>query len=317
MKPAGTGTPPGRLTSAFACAHAIAAGAVPNAPVIVVGQVGAEAHAAACGLTVQARITPPLGQPRLGRPTLARIAGGVDRIICWSDELAPMVVGIGEDVELVSTLPDRCRVSIRRLTKVACYTDHDTAIWTTRGITPHRLDLPACDPQTDGLSRAAARARLGVDDRTLVFAALGDEPARTNARGLTFMLTVLDATRFPVCGIAPQTARNVIAARRHHRATGAPYRLLLTKRTPSDWLAGVDFAILPPRDDSGCDALLQRYAESFGCETVRLSHSGKASMGPSQGTGSEHESLLDRLDQAMVERAENTTASGLAEAPHA
>ncbi len=295
----------GRLSPLFAYQQAVRRGTIAHAPLTLVGPGGANDHAAACGVPPRHRITAPLGTPRLARAALRRIAGGIERIVCWSDELATLAVGIAEHTELVSTRPELCLLPTRRLSGVTCLNDHDAAVWSQRGIAPEISDRtqPAPPAKHD---RAALRARLGVDDRTLLFAAIADQPTAADARGMIFMLTVLHATGFPVQAIVPRNAYNAVAARRHHRATGQPYPLLMTERPPAEWLTAADVAVLPPPDRSGADAVLESACRGFGCEIIRLDAHGKPSTRPGWSALADAEpdaerSLLDRLD-GMVAR---------------
>jgi hypothetical protein len=310
ITPAGRHLAPGRLTPAIACAQAIHAGLSPNAPVILVGQRESDRHARQMGLSLRHHLTPPLGLARLARPALRRVAGGVDRVICWSDELAPLATGMADNIELMSTRPDLCTVSPRRFSKITCYTDQDTATWTARGLIPERIDISTLQPvisTTASEARKAARDLLAINDETLLFAAISDRPSQADARGLAFLLTVLNATGFPVSAIAPDTARNAIAARRHHRATDRPYRMLLTRRPTGDWLPGADFVVLSHESSrDGSDAILEAYCHSFGCQIIRLDQAGKPTIG---ARGDAHDSLLARLDRAMLNRTSTPIAT--------
>ncbi|MFK7884556.1 MAG: hypothetical protein AB8F26_10285 [Phycisphaerales bacterium] len=293
-KPASTHAP-GRLTPAFACAQAIKQGLAPNAPIMVVGPEDAESHAVSCGLSVHRRIASPIGMPRLGRPALRSLVGGVDRIICWSDELIGMATGIAEHAELISTAPHLCTVPARKIANVSCLTDHDASIWADRGIVTELLKInPGVLRQQD--QRETARELLGIAPETLVFIAIADQPEHADARGLVFLMTVLDATKFRVQAIIPKHARNAAAARRHHRAIGNQYPLWLSERTPLEWLRVADLAALPASDGSGSDLLLELMCESQGCPVIRLDSGGTARIGP-DGTG--EQSLLEELDELV------------------
>ncbi|MEM9373989.1 MAG: hypothetical protein AAGA55_10125 [Planctomycetota bacterium] len=292
----------GRLTPAFACARAIELGLTPNAPVILLGSSGAERHAHSLGLRVHQRISLPLGVPRMGRSAMRRIAGGVDRLICWSDEDAGAAVGITDCVELVSTEPDRLAVPSRRLSGVTCLNARNAALWAERGVTASVIDL-AANNHANIARRDAMRGQLGVPEDHLLFAALADRPRATDARGLVFALTVLCAGRFPVQSIVPAAALNLPAARRHHRATGSLHRMLTTERPPADWLGAVDFLVLPERREHGADTLMETMCRSQGCAVLRMTRAGTLTT----DTGnSASDSLLDLLDAAVAQRREES-----------
>ncbi|MEM9374327.1 MAG: hypothetical protein AAGA55_11865 [Planctomycetota bacterium] len=292
----------GRLTPRIAYERAIRLGLSTNAPLVLVGPGGAEDDARASGIEPRHRIAAPIGSARMARSALRRIAGGIDRIVCWYDELAVMAAGIAEHTELVSTQPYLCSVPHRRLSGVTCLNQHDAARWAERGIIPNVIDLTEA-PIQPHRSRPATRERFCISSDALLFVAVADNPLHADARGLIFMLTVLHATGFPVQAVIPRGASNMVAARRHHRATGQPYPLLLTERPASEWLAAADVAVLPVSDRSGGDALLESECRSNGCEIIRMDTRGKPTIGPgSDARSGGGQPLLDRLDKIVASR---------------
>jgi hypothetical protein len=303
----------GRLSPALLLAHALANGLTPPGPVVVVGPTGAADTARRCGLDPTATLAPPLGNPRMGRPGLRRIAGGADRVVCWSDEIAPLVARTGEQVRLVSTLPDACPEPPRRFSAITVLTEHDAGRWRERGASQVTV-APWADRLREGppggagglggaggagQAGAALRARAGVDERTLVLTALHDTPRQTDARGLAFLLSVLHTTGYPVCGVIPSIAANAPSAARHVRSLASRYRLLVCDGPVTDLLSGVDVAVMPEQPDTGSGQVLDAFAASHGCRVVRLSHRGRAGLKSTPGVAAP---ILEALDAIRGER---------------
>lgn len=294
----------GRVSPALLCARSIAAGTTPNAPVIVVGTDRAADHARACGLTVTATVTPPLGNPRMARGAFRRIAGVAERIVCWSDELAPLAVHNAGEIELMSTRPDLCTRPHRRFTRIACYRDRDHALWSQRGASPVQIELPSI-PAADAEAKALARERLGIDRPTIVLGALCDDVASANARGTAFLGTVLQETGYDITVVLPESADNLPSARRHHRARGRRFRMILTDRSPVEWLPALDFVATPHCTGTGADVCAAQLAMAAGAEIVRLGTGGKATLASAKHDAG---TLLARLDAVAAASHERVTA---------
>lgn len=283
------------LSSAVLCAAAIKNGTTPDASVIVVGGDHACEYAESCGLRVTATIAPPLGRPSMARRMLQRVAGGVDRIICWSDELSKLAIGNADCVELMSTNPDQSKVTPRRFARIICFTDHDFASWSSRGGTPERQQLPVLHKAPESL-RGATRNKLGIREPTVVLSAIANVPTESDARGATLLATVLQETGYDITVLVPSFANNIVPARRHHSARGSLYRMIITERSPIEWIAAADFVIVPIGNATGSDACLQSLIDSVGAESLRLGGRGKATLGHAKH---EDGSFIDRLDLAL------------------
>lgn len=286
---------PGRLAPALLLASALERGLCHPGPVVAVGP-GQDTLPAP--LTLTARICPPVGEPRLGRSALARLARPCERIVCWSDELAPMARGLADEVHLVSTDPDACPSRPRHLSRITTLTERDSQRWRERGASPEPADWLA-RPEPPDPVRPALRT-LPVDPGTLVVAALADRPRRTDARGLAFLLSVLHVTGYPVCGLAPSVAESAAAARRHLRGLGDPFRLLLTERPLTTLLDQIDVAVMPEESDCAASLALQAAAEAQGCRVVRLSRRGRAGLKSTPGAVAP---VLEAFDAALAARA--------------
>lgn len=291
----------GRLAPALLLAHALECGLVPPGPVIVCGPSGAAQTAAACGLTPHARVAPPLGEPSLARPALRRVLPGADRLVCWSDECAPLARRMATEVRLISTRPGRCRLGPRHFAGVTVLTETDARLWRLRGGDP-RVESGWIDSVRSVAHPPAARRlreETGIGEGLLLIGALSDQPAATDARGLAFLLSVLRTTGYPVCGVAPSVSHNTHAARRHIRGLVEGYPLLVTDRPIVELLHEIDAVTMPEADRSGAGRILEAAALSRGCRVIRLSHRGKAGLKSTPGAVAP---ILETLDAILAER---------------
>lgn len=305
---------PGRLSPALVLAHAMAEGSCPPGPVLVVGPEGCDRTAAACGLPCDDVLTLPLGLPHLGRPGMMARTRGLQRLICWSDELAPLVRRAADEIHLVSTDPELCPGLARHFARITTLTDHDAAAWRERGAAPVRanawVEAIRSTPVAPAPAVAALRARAGKSE--VLITALQDHPARTDARGLVFLLSVLSTNGYPVCGLAPSIAGNIASARRHISGLVRGYRLLVTEEPLPGLLGAVDMAVMPEEPQTGASVILQAAAEARGCRVIRLSHRGKAGLKSTPGTAAP---VLENLDAIQAER--RLAAAEAAEPVHA
>lgn len=291
----------GRLAPVLLLAHALREGHCPAGPVLLVGPDGAARAAAACGLEHTASLTLPLGEPLLGRRALRRRARGLNRLICWSDELAPLVRRAAHEVHLVSTDPARCPAPARHFARITTLTDHDAAAWRVRGAAPVRADawIDEIRHAPPALPRTDLRRRLAIPDDQILIAALRDRPADTDARALAFLLSVLHTTGYPVCAVTPTVAANIAVARRHLVALVRRYRLLLTEHPLPALLHEIDLAVVPEGPPTGASMILQAAAEARGCRVIRLTDRGKAGLRSAPGAAAP---LLDVLESIIQER---------------
>lgn len=293
---------PGRVAPLVLLAHALRAGLCNPGPVIVVGASGAEETASSLGLTPAARVCLPLGVPRLGRRALARLLRGVERVICWSDELTPLVRGMADEVRLVSTDPDACPATPRQLAQITTLTEHDAQRWRLRGGTPETHDdwIEQIREHPSDTPPSGLRAAHSISDSTLVVTTFADRPAATDARSLAFLLSVLHTTGYAVCGVVPSVAHNTHAARRHIRGLVSRYPLLVTERPIHTLLDGIDVVILPKEDDSAASLILEAFAGANGCRVIRLSPKGRAGLKSTPGAVAP---ILETLDALLAARA--------------
>jgi hypothetical protein len=291
----------GRLSPLLLLAHALREGRRPPGPVLLVGPEGCGRTAAGCGLHHDATITLPLGQPRLGRPALLARTRRLQRLVCWSDELAPLVHRAADEVHLVSTDPDRCPGLARHFARITTLTEHDAALWRQRGAAPVRanawVEAIRRTPVDPGPGVDRLRDRLGPEE--ILITALEDRPSRTDARGLAFLLSVLSTNGYPICGLVPSIAGNVHAARRHIAGLIRGYRLLVTEEPLPALLGAVDMVVMPEEPQTGASVILQAAAEARGCRVIRLSHRGKAGLKSTPGTAAP---VLENLDAILAER---------------
>ncbi len=298
---------PGRLAPLLLLAHALSEGKCPPGPVLLVGPEGCDRTAAACGLTHHATMSLPLGRPRLGRPALLARTRGLQRLVCWSDELTPLVHRAADEVHLVSTDPDRCPDPPRHFARITTITEHDAAVWRRRGAAPVRADtwveaLRASAPPS--IPHHPRDLRDRADPGAVLITALEDRPAQTDARALAFLLSVLHTNGYPVCGLTPSIAANTASARHHIAGLVRGYRLLLTDEPLPALLGGIDMVVMPEEARTGASMILQAAAEARGCRVIRLSHRGRAGLKSTPGTAVP---ILQILDAILAERSAAAT----------
>jgi hypothetical protein len=305
---------PGRLAPLLLLAHALHEGRCPAGAVLLVGPEGCERTAAGCGLRHDGTITLPLGQPRLGRPALLARTRGLQRLICWSDELAPLVRRAADEIHLVSTDPDRCPGLARHFARITTLTEHDAALWRQRGAAPVRANawVDAIRNTPVDPNRALDGLRERLDPGDILITALEDHPSRTDARGLAFLLSVLSTNGYPVCGLVPSIAGNAHAARRHIAGLVSGYRLLVTEEPLPALLGGIAMAVMPEEPQTGASVILEAAAEARGCRVIRLSHRGRAGLKSAPGAAAP---ILQTLDAVLAER--RAAAAVAAEPIHA
>lgn len=292
---------PGRLAPLLLIAHALNEGRCPPGPVLLVGPEGCGRTAAGCGLRHDDTLTLPLGQPRLGRPALLARTRGLQRLICWSDELAPLVRRAADEVHLVSTDPDRCPGLARHFARITTLTEHDAALWRQRGAAPVRANAWVEAIRNTSVEPTAGVAGLHdrLGPRDILVTALDDRPSRTDARGLVFLLSVLSTNGYPICGLVPSIAGNVHAARRHIAGLVRGYRLLVTEEPLPALLGGVAMAVMPEEPETGASVVLQAAAEARGCRVIRLNPRSKAGLKSAPGAAAP---ILETLDAILGER---------------
>lgn len=289
----------GRLAPLLLLAHALNERRCPPGPVLLVGPEGCGRTAAGCGLGHDDTLTLPLGQPRLGRPGLLARTRGLQRLICWSDELAPLVQRAADEVHLVSTDPDLCPGLARHFARITTLTEHDAAIWRQRGAAPVRADAWVDAIRTAQTPSGECGLRDRAGPRRVLITALEDRPAGTDARGLAFLLSVLHTNGYPICGLVPSLAGNAHAARRHIAGLISRYRLLVTDEPLPALLGEIDMAVMPEQPETGASVVLQAAAEARGCRVIRLSHRGKAGLKSTPGVAAP---ILQTLDAILSER---------------
>jgi hypothetical protein len=294
----------GRLAPPLLLGESLRAGRVPRGRVVVVGPTGAAETARACGLSPDCFLTLPVGRPALGRRGFRRVAAGVQRIICWSDELSPLVRRMADEVHLVSTDPDRCPAPPRHFARVTVLTEEDERVWRGRGGSPVLEADSAEHAPAGSLSPADRRADLPVDASMLTLASLDDRPASTDARGLAFLLSVLHTTGYPVCGLVPSIAGNAFVARRHIRGLTSRYPLLLTERPLIALLRSIDIVITSDESKTGANAVLESVARAHGVRVIRLSHKGRAGLKSTPGAAAP---ILQTLDAILADRRDAPT----------
>ena len=280
------------------CALAIEQGLTPPGPIILIGNSSCESQARLLGLHWNLRLAPPMGKPELLRRQVRQLTKNASRVICWNDELAPLLKGIPAELDLISTLPSHAPSYVSKRVNIRTFEHTDTDIWNDRNNTATLDNLlsPLLDNLTDN-ARPVSRASIGIDDTTMCIGVLADRPSDVDARELAFLLGLLNASGYTLTGIVPSTASHLAAARRHHRGLGSQFQLLVATDPITTLLPVFDALIHPCFDGSGSSMLIERMCENADVPVLRLKHSGREGLSRAPGVAGP---IIEQLDE-MIE----------------
>ena len=286
----------------------------PNARIITIGDSTTRRSAQALGVHISNHNAPLLGKPNtLKRRIINDLkTAQPSRIICWSDELLNLssAVASAMDVplELISTKPTLLSKPPQNIDTIRVFENQDHDRWQDLRHTCQTDQFLAqhIDPQQPEHSdRSQARIKLGIEDDTIVIAAVADNPSHVDAREFAFLLGLLAVSGYSTLGIIPNTAQNLNQALRHHRGLDQPFRIMTTSQTLPQILPLLDAYIHPTDEISGSTQLLDRYLERAGIHKLNLRHAGKAGFSRAQGTAGQ---LLDEMDDIIEHMKERMTS---------
>ena len=289
----------GRTLPAILCANAIKHGLTPPGHIILIGDSSCESQARLLGLDWHTRLAPPLGNPEMLKRRIKRLTKNASRVICWNDELAILLKGIPAELDLISTSPTNAPAYVSKRVSIRAFEQADCDYWTARANTV-ALDLllpPILDNLAD-TNRPITRASLGIDDNAMCIGVLADRPSDIDARELAFLLGLLNASGYRLTGIVPNTANQLPAAHRHHRALGSQFQLLVATDPITALLPIFDALIHPCFDGSGSSMLIERMCENADVPVLRLKHSGQAGLSRAPGVAGPIIEHLDELIQS-------------------
>ncbi len=309
----------GRTIPSLLLALAIEHGLTPPPPiskVILVGDASTKSTAALLGLPIEHHIAPLLASKNiLKRQIVSHLKNDhliPSRILCWSDELISQASATAAHleipIELISTKPSTLQKPPQNIDSIRVFESDDFDLWNEYRHTcqTDHLLTPLLDPRTPTpTERISKRTAINIDDKTIVIAAVADNPSHVDAREFAFLLGLLAVSGYQTLGIVPNTAKNLNQALRHHRGLDEPFRLMTTSEPLPHLLPLLDAYIHPTDEISGSTQLLDRYLERADIPKLNLRHSGKAGFSRAQGSAGQ---LLDEMD-AIVERMKSSANS--------
>ncbi|MGV6813799.1 MAG: hypothetical protein ACWA5W_02175 [Phycisphaerales bacterium] len=291
----------GRVIPVMLCALAIKHQLTPPGRVILIGDQSSQSQAHTLGLKPDTRIAPIMGKVSLARRTIKHAIGHPHRVICWNDELAPLLKGIPAELDLISTLPSSAPETISKRINIRTFESSDTDTWTQRGHHPQRDTVLAkvLDSVDDHLTlddRQSIRSALGIDDSIMCLGVIADNPQQIDARELAFLLGLLDASGYALTGIVPNTASHLAAARRHHRGLGSPFSLRIATHPITSFLPAFDALIHPCFNATGSSMLLERMCENADIPVLRLKESTNEGLSRAPGVAGP---IIEQLDEMI------------------
>lgn len=304
--------PIGRTLPAYLCAQALERGLTPRGRVVLIGD-QPSAHAAdAIGLSHDQRLAPPMGRIEMLSRTLRRIANGFERVICWDDELAPLLRGIHCPADLISTRPDLARRRVSSRVQVRVFERADRAVWESRN---HLAEIDSvlnrlvADPAPAG--SPPDRAQLGIDPDSICIGILADRPGDIDARSVGFLMGLLNASGYNLTAVLPNGASYLTDARRHHHGLGHHFRLIVAQSPIITMLPIFDVLIHPCYNGSGASSLIEQLCENLDTPVLRLNHAGRAGLSRAPGVAGP---VIEALDDMLASRVPDPSRTSEAHA---
>ncbi len=290
----------GRTIPTYLCAQAIEQGLTPTGTVALIGDSTSQRFAHRLGLRVTHRMTPPMGHASMLARRVRQIAQQHARVICWNDELAPLLRGLQIPVDLISTNPSLARRRVPSRVGIRVFERSDRDRWEAKN---HQAELesvltPLID-STPVLPESPTREELGIQHDALCVGVIADRPSDIDARGMGFLMGLLNVAGFELTAVLPENASHITAARRHHHALGSRYRFLLARDPMLTMLPVFDVLIHPCYDASGASSLIERLCENAETPVLRLNHSGREGLSRAPGVAGP---VIEALDEILAER---------------
>lgn len=300
-RPSSTRAPIGRTIPAYLCANAIEQGLTPAGRVILIGDESSERAARAIGLKPHQRLTPPLGRIEMLARAIRMIAKKYDRVVCWDDELTPLLRGIPCPVDLISSRPDLATRRVSSRVHVRVFERSDRTAWESRNnqaeldsVLYRLVSNPTPIPSTH------TRASLGIDHDSICIGILADRPSDIDARGAGFLMGLLDVSGFNLTTIVPQGSSHLTAARRHHHGLGNHFRFLIAQDPIISMLPVFDVLIHPCYNGSGASSLIERVCDNLDTPVLRLTHCGRAGLSRAPGVAGP---VIEALDDLIASKS--------------
>ena len=286
---------------AYLCAQAIARGLTPRGRVVLIGDDSSERSAQAIGLKHHHRFAPPLGQINMLARPIRKLAKQSDRVICWDDELTPLLRGIPCPVDLISTRPDLATRRVSSRIHVRVFERPDRTVWESRNNQAeldsvlNRLTLDPIIPV-----QSYSRSSIGIDRESISIGFLADRPSDIDARAVGFLMGLLDVSGFNLTAVVPHGASHLTAARRHHHGLGNHFRFLIAHDPIITMLPIFDVLIHPCYNGTGASTLIEQLCENLDTPVLRLTPGGRAGLSRAPGVAGP---VIEALDDLLATRA--------------
>ena len=268
---------------------------------MLIGDEDSAAFASSLGLTFHQRLSPPLGRVSMLSRTVRRLGNEYQRVICWNDELVPLLRGIQSPCELISTRPSLVKHRVSSRVEIRVFERSDRNAWESRN-TNAELDTvltPLID-RASPLPDAPTKAQLGIDDGSLCIGLIADRPSDIDARAMGFLMGLLHVAGFNITSIIPKDASHVTDARRHHHGLGNRFRFMVAQRPMLTMLPIFDVLLHPCYDGSGSASLIERLCENLDTPVIRLHHSGRDGLSRAPGLAGP---IIEALDDILAQRS--------------
>ena len=304
---------PARVIPATLCARAIEDQLTPPGKTLLISDSAGRHSAKTIGLQADITLNPPLGRIALLSRSFRAIALRFERIVCWNDELAPLLRHIDRPCELISTRPQLGPNRVSKRVEIRVFEREDRDVWEARNH-PAELDTvlaPLVD-HTNQPEQSIDRDLLDIDEQTLCIGAIADKSGDVDARAFCFLLGLLSASGYKLCGIVPAGASHLPAARRHHRGLDEPFKLMISDRPITSILPLFDALIHPCFDGTGSSMLLERLCENAEVPVLRLKDAARDGLSRAPGVAGP---IIDALDEINAQK--QTTQSETHEMAHA
>ncbi len=290
----------GRLIPAYLCAQAIKQGLTPPGQVVLVGDPQSERHAHSIGLKPSLRYAPPMGRVQMLARTIRSLSRNSSRIICWNDELAPLLRGLHAPADLISTRPELMTHRVSSKVDIRVFERPDRDVWESRN---HSAELDTVlaplisDPPP--LPLRIDRATMGIAPDDICIGVIADRPSDIDARSIAFLIGLLNASGFPITCVMPEGASHIAAAKRHHRGLEEQFRLLFAREPMITMLPLFDILIHPCYDGSGSAMLIERLCENADTPVLRLRSSDRSGLSRAPAVAGP---IIEALDEIFAHR---------------
>ncbi len=291
----------GRLLPTYLCARAIEQGLTPPGQVLLIGDPESEAYARSVGLRVDQRLAPPLGRVSMLTRQVRNMSRQFTRVICWNDELAPLLRRLHCRGDLISTRPDLAQPRVTGKIDVRVFERSDRVAWEARN---HQAEI---DTVLSPIIRnphmpagGPSRESLEIERDSLCIGVIADRPSDIDARAIGFLMGLLQVSGFKLTAVIPQGASHLMSARRHHHGLGSPFRLLLAQSPIITMLPLFDVLVHPCYDGSGAAQLIERLCENNDTPVLRLRNSDRDGLSRAPSVAGP---IIEALDDILAQRS--------------